>query len=406
MESEQTQPEAAAANVFETFFSSHTDAGFTGEVQSDGSVILNWNADAGATGYNVFRDSEYYITVNGTSFHDRDVTSSSHYYQVDAFDAVPTFTTIAEGLTVDFVGGSAWDAPRTPEFIGNSDYELVFNEEFDGTELNLGTWDTQYLWGPDLVINSEEQYYVDIENEPDFGFNPFTVADGVLTIESIQTPDNLLEKANGQRYLSGVITSHSAFKFTYGYIEARAKLPRGRGFWSAFWLLTAYYVGSRPEIDIMEHIGHDWDWAYHTYHYFDESDTLRSTKSQETVGVDYTNDFHTFGVEWLPGKLVFYVDGVATHTVIDSEVSSQEMYLIANTAIGGWWPGSPDTTTPWPGEHQIDYIRVYQKNGPLPLAPQNDDGQGILTADEVPFRSPNHIPSPSQWPQGYPSLQR
>ena len=392
------------ANANQTFFESHTDAGFNAQVQSDGSAVIRWNAEPNATGYNLFRDSEYYLTVFDTTFHDQDIKSTSHYYQVDSFDAANTFTTIAEGLTVDFVGGSAWDEARSPEFLSGNDYELVFSDEFEGSELDLSKWETSYLWGADLVINSEEQYYVDIANEPDFGFNPFSVDNGLLTISSIETPEHLLEKANQQRYLSGVITSWESFKFTYGYVETRARLPRGRGYWSAFWLLNAYYVGANPEIDIMEHIGHDWDWVYHTYHYFDEDGNLRSTKSQEKVGVDYTNDFHTFGVEWSPGKIDFYVDGVVSHTITDSEVSSQEMYIIANTAIGGWWPGSPDFTTTFPGTYEIDYIRAFQRTGPLPLAPQNDGGTRIPFADDVPNRSPNHIPSPSQWPQGYPWL--
>jgi len=204
--------------------------------------------------------------------------------------------------------------------------------------------------------------------------------------------------------LSGVITSYDSFKFTYGYVEARAKVPFGRGLWSAFWLLNAYYVDLKPEIDIMEHIGHDRDVLFHTYHYYDSNGELRSTESMATAGIDFTSEFHTYGVDWRPGKITFYIDGVERHSISDFNVSSQEMYIIANTALGGWWPGSPDETTVFPAEYEIDYIRAYQKNGVQFDAPLNDGIQTVPLADAGSPRSPNHIPSPDQWPEGYPEL--
>ena len=155
------------------------------------------------------------------------------------------------------------------------DYTLVFSDEFNGNTLDTSKWNTAYLWGTDLFINSEEQYYVDVNNDPEFGFNPFSFDGENLSINSIRTPEALKPKALNQPYLSGVITSYDAFKFTYGYVEARAKVPYGTGLWPAFWLLNAYYVDDEPEIDIMEFIGDDQDVVYHTYHYYDSDDVLR-----------------------------------------------------------------------------------------------------------------------------------
>ena len=162
-------------------------------------------------------------------------------------------------------------------------------------------------------------------------------------------------------------------------------------------------MDAKPEIDIMEFIGDNQDVVYHTYHYFDAEGNLRSTESMPTVGVDFTADFHTFGVEWRPGTLFFYVDGIETHRVNDPNVSSQEMYVLANTAIGGWWAGSPDETTPFPGKYLIDYIRVYQKITPYDDVVLEDVQNPIPLADENPARtSPNHRPPIELWPEGYP----
>lgn len=402
-EAEQTLPSVNNSST-NTQFSSNTTPGFTGEVLS-GTVNISWTADPAARGYNVYRQAQYITTVFATEYVDEDVYDSDYYYEIQAFNYSDELYYIATGLTVSArtLGRSDPNAPA-PNADVLQGYELVFSDEFNGNQLDASKWNTSYLWGTDLVINSEEQYYVDIVNQPDFGYNPFTFDGNNLTINSIKTPDELSSKALNQPYLSGVITSYDAFKFTYGYIETRAKVTYGRGYWPAFWLLNAYYVDDKPEIDIMEFIGHNQDVVYHTYHYYDSAGELRSTKSKPTPGIDYTSDFHTYAAEWKPGTIVFYIDGIERHRITDSKVSRQDMYVIANTALGGWWAGSPDNTTPFPGEFTLDYIRVYQKNTPYNDDPLLNDGiTSVPYADDIPgAASPNHRPSKADWPQGYP----
>ncbi|MFK7852729.1 MAG: family 16 glycosylhydrolase [Granulosicoccus sp.] len=385
-------------------FSSSTTEGFNGEVLAD-ALRISWEADPAARGYNVYKQAQYITTVFDTEYIDEDVYDSDYYYEIQAFNFSDELYYIATGLTVSprTLGRTDPNEPL-PNADILEDYELVFSDEFNGSQLDTTKWNTSYLWGTDLIINSEEQYYVDIANEPDFGFNPFSFDGNNLTINSVKTPPELSSKALNQPYLSGVITSYDAFKFTYGYIETRAKVSFGRGYWPAFWLLNAYYVDDKPEIDIMEFIGQDQDVVYHTYHYYDSAGQLRSTKSQPTPGIDYTSDFHTYAAEWKPGTIIFYIDGIERHRINDPKVSRQDMYVIANTALGGWWAGSPDDSTPFPGEYTLDYIRVYQKT-----TPYNDDvflNDGITAvpyADDIPeARSPNHRPSKEDWPEGYP----
>ncbi len=404
---EQT-PDAGEANEADepsetTFTATNTD-GFVGEVLDDGAIKVSWLEDPTARGYNVYRQAEYIATVFTEEYIDTDTFDESYYYEIQAFDFDENYNYVARGLTVDVTGTGRVnpDSPTPNENILDG-YELVFSDEFNGTELDSSKWVTQYLWGDALVINSEEQHYVDIQNKPDFGYNPFTFDGESITINSIETPDDLAEKAYGQKYLSGMFTSYDSFKFTYGYVEARVQLPFGQGLWPAFWLLNAYYVDDKPEIDIMEFIGDNQDVVYHTYHYHDSDGTLRSTESAPSSGVDFTNGWHTFGVEWLPGVLIFYVNGIEKHRVVDAKVSQQEMYIIANTALGGWWPGSPDSTTNFPAQYKIDYIRAYQKAGGVP---QSDPTEGLesklLQWDDVPGASPSHLPPFELWPEGYP----
>jgi len=400
-----TDGDSAASG--QTKFVSNNTPGFEGEVLDDGVVKVTWQKDPTARGYNFYRAGEYVTTVFEEQYLDKDTFDESYYYEIQAFDYDENYKYVALGLTVEVSGTGRTnpDSPKPKENILDG-YELVFSDEFNGTQLDSSKWVTQYLWGDELVINSEEQHYVDILNKPDFGFNPFSFDGESVTISSIRTPDNLKDKAFGQKYLSGVMTSYDSFKFTYGYVETRAQLPFGRGLWPAFWLLNAYYVDDEPEIDIMEFIGHNQDTVYHTYHYYDSNGQLRSTESEGSKGTDWTNGWHTYAVEWLPGQLIFYVDGIEEHRVIDSKVSQQEMYILANTALGGWWPGSPDETTNFPAEYKIDYIRAYQKaDGALLSDPNAGRPSDLLLWDDVPNASPAHRPPFELWPEGYPERQ-
>ncbi len=403
-----TAPEIAEANAATVkTFSSTTSDGFVGEVSDNGTVKVTWKKDLKARGYNVYRQAEYITTIFEEKWIQSDLYDEAYYYEIQAFDAADNLYYIATGLTVEVTGTGRTNPDKKPTNEGILDnYELVFSDEFNGDSLDTSKWNTSYLWGDDVIINSEEQYYVDINNEPDFGFNPFTFDGESLTINSIKTPAPLLGKAKGQKYLSGVITSYDAFKFTYGYVETRAKMTFGKGYWPAFWLLNAYYVDDKPEIDIMEFIGDDQDVVYHTYHYYDSDGKLRSTKSDPTIAIDFTSDFHTFAVEWSPSSIAFYVDGIEQHKISDPKVSQQEMYIIANTAIGGWWPGSPDASTPFPGEYKIDYIRAYQRITPFEDFPFFDYVTKVPFHDDVPGSSPSHFPPFELWPVGYPERQQ
>lgn len=405
-EAEPDNPDSGADANPAQKSSSHTTPGFEGEV-IDGAIRVTWAADPLARGYNVYRQAKYITTVMTNEYIDTDVYDRDYYYEIQAFDYDDKLYYIATGLTVSprTLGKTDPNAPvANPDLLDG--YQLVFADEFQGMTLDSSKWNTSYLWGSDVVINYEEQHYVDILRDPDFGYNPFTFDGEYMTINSIKTPPELAEKALGQPYLSGVITSYDAFKFTYGYAETRAKLTYGRGYWPAFWLLNAYYGGDDPEIDIMEFIGGDQDVVYHTFHYYDSEGQLRSTKSQPTPGIDYTNDFHTFAVDWRPGTIIYYVDGIEVHRVTDTKVPSEQMYVIANTAMGGWWAQSPDESTPFPGEYIIDYIRVYQKDTPYDDVLLDDGMTNVPFADEIPGQSsPSHKPGPDMWPDGYPYRQ-
>lgn len=228
-----------------------------------------------------------------------------------------------------------------PNALNKAGWQLVFNDEFEGDSLDRSKWNTEYWWG--RINEPELQYYVD---------DAFMVSDGTLKIQADR------RKVANKNYTSGVITSLDKFSFKYGYVEIRAKVPNGRGLWPAFWLLSTIR-NDRNEIDVFEVIGHDPHTVYLTTHFRDNNGDPAFVQGKYR-GHDFSEDFYTYAVEWTPTSIIWYVDGVERHreTV---RVPQQSLYILANLAVGGKWPGNPDGKTQFPANYTIDYIRVYQR---------------------------------------------
>ena len=241
---------------------------------------------------------------------------------------------------------------------------LLFEDNFSGTSVDGSRWRSGQYWGRTTgwpgtrgdgttnQWNNELTAYYGSQS---------TVAKGVLNVTAIneQRPAWRQDRTpySAARYTSGLLETEGLFDFLYGRVEIRAKLPKGKGLHPALWLMS---VGRRwpPEIDVMEYIGDQQDRVYHNVHW--------SSGSQwgATVipGGDLSQSFHTFTIDWAPGRLVWYVDGVERHRVEGSgKVPSERMYLVMAVAVGGNWPGAPDGSTPFPATMAVDYVRVWDQ---------------------------------------------
>lgn len=226
-------------------------------------------------------------------------------------------------------------------------WELTFDDEFTGSTVDPTKWQKRYKWG-EAQVNDELQAYVD---------DAFAFDGEVLDIVG--------QHSSGQYagltfdYRSGLIAS--LFHQQYGWFETRCKMPLGQGLWPAFWLLGETGSVGVNEIDILEYLGNDPYTVYMTVHWGTSYTVGHQSDGQPFTGPDFSADYHTFAVDWDADRIIWYVDGVERfrHTGID--VPQVEMYVIANLAIGGTWPGPPDATTVFPANYAIDYIRVYRR---------------------------------------------
>jgi beta-glucanase (GH16 family) len=238
---------------------------------------------------------------------------------------------------------------------------LAFSDEFNGLSLyegSSGTWKSTFYYGDrTLPGNGEEQYYVD-PGYNNIGLDPYRTEAGHLTITAQRAPEALKTQLGGQDYISGMISSEQSFSMQYGYFEMRAQLPAGAGLWPAFWMLPVDGTGP-AELDVMEVLGQNPKILYVTAH--SNATGVKTEAQGRKLVADMSSGYHTFGVDWGPQVITWYFDGAAAMQIATPADMHGPMYMIANLAVGGYWPGSPDASTPFPAEMKIDYIRAYER---------------------------------------------
>jgi beta-glucanase (GH16 family) len=236
-----------------------------------------------------------------------------------------------------------------PDGLDKRGWKIAFDDEFtQDRTLDPAKWITsldhnQRTHGSPPI--PEMQYYTD---------DSVRLDDGHLKLIA----DRRME--GGKPYTSGIVCSAGKFEQEYGLFEIRCKLPLGKGFWPAFWLKSRR--GWPPEIDVFEAVGQHPGVVVHTNHWTEPTGRHKYHKDEYT-GINTTDGFHTYSVDWEPDSITWYVDGVQTARHVDN-VPSTPLYMIANLAVGGRWPGPPDDATQFPSSMDIDWIRVYQRESP------------------------------------------
>lgn len=271
---------------------------------------------------------------------------------------IAAFLGTASIADLAFVGRAA----AQPVPLGQTDeWRLVFEDTFDGDALDPAKWVRCYWWdnnGCTNLGNKELQWYLPTN---------VSVADGALQLRA--KPATIVRETATYHYSSGMVTTGPGvyeqteppkFEFQYGYAEIRARLPSGQGIWPAFWLLPTRHVGV-PEIDVMEVLGQEPDKLHAALHYYDNLGRRRS-RGHSIDTPDLSEDWHVYGVEWSPERIVWYFDGVEHWRQENPQrIPDEPMYLILNLAIGGIWAGPPDETTRFPADLAVDHVRVWQR---------------------------------------------
>ena len=278
----------------------------------------------------------------------------------------------------------AWDKNLSAEcvvtvvdmsYTDKDGYTMVWNDEFDGTALDMTKWSymlgVQDVYGdsrgPMFWGNNEQQYYTE---------NAVTVSDGTLKITAKR--ENMPE---GRNYSSARICTRNKGFWTYGYFEARIKLPAVEGMWPAFWMLpeptsasgTANeygYWAACGEIDVMEAKGrlpNRIDTTLHFGNYGSSTFQTSITSLKKPI-----TEWHTYALEWKPKNINWYIDGAlvlsldskiwwsAAAPTSDTAPFDVDFYILLNLAVGGNFDGGREPDASFiSADMEVDYVRVY-----------------------------------------------
>lgn len=236
---------------------------------------------------------------------------------------------------------------------------LVWHDEFDRDGLpDPARWSYDvggHGWG-----NKEQQFYTSgrLENA--------RVEQGHLVIEARREP------WQDAAYTSARLVTKGKGDWTYGRIEVRAQLPRGRGSWPAIWMLATTDRALRwpedGEIDLMEHVGFDHGVVHGSVHTKAYHHSIGTQKTAKLAVPDLSEAFHVYAIDWTRERIRFFIDDRAYFRFAresdDPTVWPFDgpFHLLLNVAVGGAWGGQQgidEATLPY--SMRVDYVRVYQR---------------------------------------------
>jgi beta-glucanase (GH16 family) len=176
-----------------------------------------------------------------------------------------------------------------------------------------------------------------------------------------------------RQYTSARLQTLHKFQFQYGLVEARIQVPSGKGMWPAFWLLGNEGYASEHawpdcgEIDAMEVLGSEPNVVHGTLHAAWPWAPKDGVGGRAESPNPLSGGFHVYGVEWAPERISFLLDGTVYQTITPADLPSgaawpfdHPFFLLLNLAVGGDWPGAPNTSTQFPAHMLVDWVRVWQ----------------------------------------------
>jgi len=318
----------------------------------------------------------YQTTVTGTAWKDYAFEFTAPVYTKGELSILAN----GSRTVVDTISMKMREAIATTEstetlsgsILPEEGYQLVFNDEFNGTTLDRAKWHTRMIYnnGTTDRLHDEKQRYRDNDNH--------RVNNGVLSLVARKVSST---DPNGINYESGMIRSDWTSR--YGYYETRVKMPAGVGVWPAFWLNSDVSETGRlswpPEIDIFEYVNNGVEDTSNMIHSNVVTNDRKPSElfySDPAFNTQYTywrapfkfsDDFHVIGAEWTPTTVTMYVDGqkiytrAATWNYDDGKLGGPA-HILLNFAVGGAWAGRHGIDdAAFPQEMQIDWVRVYQK---------------------------------------------
>lgn len=331
-------------------------------------AVLRFPAEGGSEVLTVKADGDWGIAIENKEICSVSPDSGSKGdYGVEvsmkknsSYEPVSTSITFMHGSArtkVEINQEAASKPENDPNINTPEGYTLVWNDEFDVEPKDSGKWRFEN-WAPGRVNNELQRYVAGGEKD---GKKTAQVIDGVLHITAMQHNDEVI---------SARMNSTKSWK--YGYMEARIKLPKGKGTWPAFWMMPDDQSLGWPscgEIDIMEEVGVHPDYTSSSIHTKSYNHVMGTQKTKEIYTAGAESGFHVYACEWTADYLRFYTDGKQFFEFKndgkmnnDTWPFNKSFFIILNLAWGGNWGGMNGVDpSALPTTMEVDYVRVFQK---------------------------------------------
>jgi len=258
------------------------------------------------------------------------------------------------------LGAVLFDTPIKPfgPALDMDKFELVWSDEFDGTEVNRDIWKGHYTYGQIASVRRGGYFHRDMA----------FVRDGNLIIRTEYKDEGL--GGGGPGYYSFGMDTRDTYEQLYGYFEVRCILPKGHDLWAAFWMInegTFHIDGDSAdgaEIDIFEAFNYKKRFMENSVslniHVGGYGDGLRSEGLGNFKVKNPYTQYNTYGLEWTENEYIFYINGVeAIRSDFKDGVSKGLEYVILSLEPDGEVTENPGFST----DFIVDYVRVYQKPG-------------------------------------------
>lgn len=225
-----------------------------------------------------------------------------------------------------------------PPLPKQQQWKLVWQDEFDGAQIDTNKWDVMGDWKRRDGWWVKEESYLD--------------GHGNLVLRT---------RKDGERFASGAVRTKGRFEHTFGYWVARCQLPKEQGHWSAFWLMSdsVHQVGDEgrdgTEIDVAEFPWRDGKFAINLH--WDGYGRGHKHAGKEFSRPAITKGFHDFALQWSTNEYVFYLDGEELWRSSTGGISQKPEYAKLTNEVGDW--AGDIKKAALPDYFIIDYVRVY-----------------------------------------------
>lgn len=284
--------------------------------------------------------------------------------------------------------------PATQAAMAKPGYTLIWSDEFEYTSISqLNTkWNL-----PSYAVPGIDTYHQVVASTTSFVTNDQNTKSIRLKANKLSPPHS-----SGMNWEAAQINTFGKKHFIYGYYEARIKVTNGQGSWPSFWLYGnngfsngeggSSYAGSYNEIDIIEfmptreysksglHNGYSWHYDQNGVKIIDSYLDMVSLARTYSGDMDYSEEYHIYGMDFTPTAVTFYVDNIIVGTITSpasiAKLRKNAMWLVLGTATN---PDYIDYSTPSTHYMDVDYVRIYEKSSVLSLGSHTCTSGNITT---------------------------